>query len=192
MFFYNKNFVSEEPTTVDDLRQIADELKGRGKIPLAFGDQGQWPAGHLFSIGFSNVLGRDGLDNILYGDGSWDTPEVVEAVELLFRDFVESGYYPDGVNALTYDDTNALFFSGQAAMNPTGTWLVSEIVQAVQDFEVGFFPFPSVDGSGIAPPVGVGAGAAGFFLSGLQAKRHTSNTPPNSNACRPLIRLFMK
>ena len=43
-------------------------------------------------------------------------------------------------------------------MNPTGTWLVSEIVQTVQDFEVGFFPFPSIDGSGISPPAGVGAG----------------------------------
>jgi raffinose/stachyose/melibiose transport system substrate-binding protein len=43
-------------------------------------------------------------------------------------------------------------------MNPTGTWLVSETVQAVQDFEVGFFPFPSIDGSGISPPAGVGTG----------------------------------
>ncbi len=43
-------------------------------------------------------------------------------------------------------------------MNPTGTWLVSEIVQTVQDFEVGFFPFPSIEGSGISPPAGVGAG----------------------------------
>jgi len=43
-------------------------------------------------------------------------------------------------------------------MNPTGTWLVPEIVQTVQDFEVGFFPFPSIDGSGISPPAGVGSG----------------------------------
>jgi ABC-type glycerol-3-phosphate transport system substrate-binding protein len=41
-------------------------------------------------------------------------------------------------------------------MNPTGTWLVSEIVQAVQEFEVGFFP--SIEGSGISPPAGVGTG----------------------------------
>ena len=156
--YYNKDLVTEEPQTVDELRQIADDLKGQGKIPFAFGDQEQWPAGHIFSIGVSNVLGRDGLDNILYGDGRWDTPEVVEAVDLLFRDFVESGYYPDGVNALTYDDTNALFFSGQAAMNPTGTWLVSTIVDSVQDFEVGFFPFPAIDDSGISPPAGVGGG----------------------------------
>jgi raffinose/stachyose/melibiose transport system substrate-binding protein len=35
---------------------------------------------------------------------------------------------------------------------------VPEIVQAVQDVEVGFFPFPSIDGSGISPPAGVGTG----------------------------------
>ncbi len=85
-------------------------------------------------------------------------PEVVQAIDIFFRDFVESGYYPDGVNAITYDDANTRFYSGEAAMLPTGTWLVPEIVQAVQDFEVGFFPFPYIGGSGISPPVGVGTG----------------------------------
>jgi raffinose/stachyose/melibiose transport system substrate-binding protein len=156
--YYNTDLVSEEPKTVDDLRAMADDLKGQGKIPFGFGDSEQWPAGHLFSIGASNMLGREGLDNILYGDGTWDTPEIEEAINLFFRDFVESGYYPDGVNAITYDDANTLFYAGKAAMNITGTWLVSEIVETVQDFEVGFFPFPSIDGSGISPPAGVGTG----------------------------------
>ena len=154
--YYNKDLVPEEPQTLEDLRAIADDLKGQGKIPLGFGDQEQWPAGHIFSIGVSNVLGREGLDKILYGDGRWDTPEVVEVVEILFRDFVESGYYPEGVNAVTYDDANALFYSGEAAMLPTGTWLVPTIAETVQDFEVDFFAFPSIDGSGISPPAGLG------------------------------------
>jgi raffinose/stachyose/melibiose transport system substrate-binding protein len=158
VLYYNDNLVPEVPKTVEELRQIANELKGRGIIPFAFGNQEQWPAGHMFSIGVSNVLGREGLDEILYADGRWDTPEVVEAIDLFFRDFVESGYYPEGLHALSYDAANALFYSGEAAMNPTGTWLVSEIVQTVQDFEVGFFPFPSIEGSGISPPAGVGAG----------------------------------
>jgi raffinose/stachyose/melibiose transport system substrate-binding protein len=158
VLYYNKNLVPEVPKTVAELRQIANELKGRGIIPFAYGNQEQWPAGHMFSIGVSNLLGREGLDNILYGNGRWDVPEVVEAIDLFFRDFVESGYYPEGLSALTYDGANALFYSGEAAMNPTGTWLVSEIVQTVQDFEVGFFPFPSIEGSGISPPAGVGAG----------------------------------
>jgi raffinose/stachyose/melibiose transport system substrate-binding protein len=158
VLFYNKNLVPEVPETVEDLRQIADGLRGRGIIPFAFGNQEQWPAGHMFSIGVSNALGREGLDDILYGDGTWDTPEVEEAIELFFRDFVKSGYYPEGLSALNYDGANTLFYSGEAAMNPTGTWLVPEIVQTVQDFEVGFFPFPSIEGSGISPPAGVGAG----------------------------------
>jgi raffinose/stachyose/melibiose transport system substrate-binding protein len=160
--YYNKDLVPEVPRTVKRLRQISGELKGRGMIPLAFGNREQYPAGHLFSIGVSNVLGREGLDNILFGDGRWDTPEVVGAIDLFFSDFVQSGYYPEGINALTYNDANALFYSGEAAMLPTGTWLVSEIVQTVQDFEVGFFPFPSIDGSSISPPAGLGAG---WFVS---------------------------
>ncbi|HSK84480.1 MAG TPA: extracellular solute-binding protein [Rubrobacter sp.] len=156
--FYNKDLVPEVPHTAEELRQISDELKGRGKIPLAFGNREQYPASHMFSIATSNVLGREGLDSILYGEGRWDIPQVVESIELMFRDFVESGYYPKNPNALTYDGANALFYSGEAAMNPTGTWLVSEIVQAVQEFEVGFFPFPSIEGSGISPPAGVGTG----------------------------------
>jgi raffinose/stachyose/melibiose transport system substrate-binding protein len=154
--YYNKDLVSEKPQTIEDLRAIADEVKERGKTPFGFGDQEQWPAGHQFSIGVSNVLGREGLDNILYGDGRWDTPEVVEVVDLFFRDFNESGYYPEGVNAVTYDDANALFYSGEAAMLPTGTWLVPTIAETVQDFEVDFFAFPSISGSGISPPAGLG------------------------------------
>jgi raffinose/stachyose/melibiose transport system substrate-binding protein len=156
--YYNKDLMPEVPKTVDELRQIANELKGQGIIPFAFGNQEQWPAGHLFSIGVSNVLGREGLDDILYANGRWDIPEVEEAINLLFREFVESGYYPDGLSSLSSDGANALFYTGEAAMNPTGTWLVPEIVQTVQDFEVGFFPFPSIEGSGISPPAGLGSG----------------------------------
>jgi raffinose/stachyose/melibiose transport system substrate-binding protein len=156
--YYNRDLVPEEPETVEELRQIARELKGRRIIPLAFGNQEQWPAGHLFSIAVSNVLGREGLVELFYGDGRWDTAEVVTAIELMFRDFVKSGYYPEGVNVITYDGANTLFYSGEAAMLPTGTWIVPEIIQAIQDFEVGFFPFPSIDGSSVARPVGLGSG----------------------------------
>jgi raffinose/stachyose/melibiose transport system substrate-binding protein len=156
--YYNKSLVPGPPTTVEELREIADDLKGRDIIPFAFGDQEQWPGGHMFSIGASNMLGRKGLDEILYRDGRWDTPEIVTAIDVIFREFNEKGYYPEGVNAITYDDANSLFYSGQAAMAPTGTWLVSTIVESVQDFEVGVFPFPSIEGSEIAPPAGVGSG----------------------------------
>jgi raffinose/stachyose/melibiose transport system substrate-binding protein len=160
--FYNADLFNElgfeEPTTLDELEQIADAVKAEGITPFAFGDNEQWPAGHLFSIAVSNLLGPEGLDEALYGDAKWNSPEVVEGIELMFRDFVEKGYYPEDVNAITYEDANALFYAGEAAMVPTGTWLVPEIDETVQDFEVGFFPFPAIDDTGIAPPSGVGGG----------------------------------
>lgn len=43
--YYNKDLFNKlgfnKPKSVDELRKIADELKGRGKIPLAFGDKEQ-------------------------------------------------------------------------------------------------------------------------------------------------------
>src|SRR5215210_8587026 len=51
--YYNKDLVPEPPKTVEELQEIADDLKGQGKIPFAFGDSEQWPAGHLFSMGAS-------------------------------------------------------------------------------------------------------------------------------------------
>jgi raffinose/stachyose/melibiose transport system substrate-binding protein len=148
----------EEPQTLEELHEIADAVKAEGIIPFAVGDQEKWPAGHLFSIGISNLLGKEGLDEILYGDGRWDTPEGVRAIEVMFTEMVENGYYPEDVSAITYEDANSLFYAGKAAMIPTGTWLVPEIDETVQNFDVEFFAFPSIDGSSISPPGGLGGG----------------------------------
>ncbi len=160
--YYNKDVFSElgleEPQTIEELEQAAQAVKDEGMIPFAFGDQEKWPAGHLFSIATSNLLGPEGLDKALYGSGKWNSPEVVKGIDIMFSDFVEKGYYPEDVTAITYEDANALFYGGEAAMVPTGTWLVPEIDETVRDFEVGFFPFPSIDGSEVAPPSGVGGG----------------------------------
>jgi raffinose/stachyose/melibiose transport system substrate-binding protein len=158
--YYNKQLFEEwgveEPTTLEELEAIAEKAKENDIIPFAFGDKDQWPAGHQFSMTISNLLGRKGLDEILYGDGKWNSPEGVRAIDVFFKQFNEKGYFPRGVVGLGYDDANALFFSGRAAMNPTGTWLVNDITQKAR-FEAGFFPFPSIDGSEISPPAGVGA-----------------------------------
>jgi raffinose/stachyose/melibiose transport system substrate-binding protein len=163
--FYNKDLFAklgvQPPKTVEELTRIADLAKQQGLTPMAFGDKDQWPAGHQFSMAVSNVLGRKGLDDILYGNGSWNTPEVVKAIDVFFHQFQQSGYFPKGTNGIGYDDANALFYGGKAAMLPTGTWLVSDLSQKAP-FKVGFFPFPSIDGSAVAPPAGVGAG---WFVS---------------------------
>lgn len=160
--YYNKqifadNGFTEPPKTLDEMKTMMDAFKAKGLTPLAFGDQPKWPAGHQFSMALSNIVGRAGLDARLYGEKPWNDAETVKAIDVFFKQFKDAGYFPKDPNAVTYEDANALFYAGKAAMLPTGTWLVSEITNKTK-FDVGFFPFPSIDGSSISPPAGLGGG----------------------------------
>ena len=159
--FYNKTMFDakafEEPQTLEEFQTIMDAFKADGLTPLAFGNQPQWPAGHQYSMTLSNLVGREGMDSRLYGDAKWNDEAGVKAIDIYFKQFQDAGYFPRDPNAVTYEDANALFYSEKAAMVPTGTWLVAEITDNT-DFEVGFFPFPAIEGSEIAPPAGLGGG----------------------------------
>jgi raffinose/stachyose/melibiose transport system substrate-binding protein len=165
--YYNKDvfdsFGFKEPRTLHQLQHIAGVVRTNGMIPFAFGNGEKWPAGHLFSMAVNNLLGPAGLDRALFGVGRWNDTEVVKAIDLMFRRFAAKGFYPVNVNVIPYADANGLFYTGRAAMNPTGTWLISELDGQDLAFGVGFFPFPSIGGSGITPPAGLGDG---LFVAG--------------------------
>ena len=162
--FYNKDVLDDngiaEPQSVDDLVAAAQTLKDAGVTPFAFGNQEGWEAGHVFSMALNSSLGPDGVQALIDGDSSWESPEVVDALDLVFRQFQESGFYPQSPNGINYDDMTGLFLTGQAAMAPTGTWLISDI-SANADFEVGFVPFPAPDGEGVF----TGGLGSGLFMS---------------------------
>ena len=115
----------------------------------------------MFSIFTNNLAGKDKMDSLLFGDGSWDDPDVVEAIKLFFVDMNKDGYLIPSTNAVSYHDGNALFYNGLAAMHMTGTWLIGEILDNTT-FDTGFFFFPSIDGKPILPPAGLGSG---YFVS---------------------------
>jgi raffinose/stachyose/melibiose transport system substrate-binding protein len=150
------------PETYEDLLTICQVAQDNGLIPIAFADQGKWPAYHMFSITANNVLGKEKMDNLLFGDGCWDDPEVVDAIRIWFDDMNKAGCFVPDTAAVSYDDGSTLFYSGQALMHFTGTWLMSAVLQNVTDFEVGWLFFPSVGGNPVLPPAGLGSG---YFIS---------------------------
>jgi len=160
--YYNKNIFTElgvsEPTTYEEFLQICDKAKAAGYTPIAFADGPKWPAYHQFSIMANNIAGQEKLDSILFGDGSWNDPDIVKAIKTFFVDMNQAGYFLKDPTAITYEDGNAVFYNGQAAMDITGTWLLSEMSNNATDFEVGFFFFPSIDGKPVMPPGGMGSG----------------------------------
>lgn len=150
--FYNKDLFAEhdieEPRNLAELEAAANKLKAAGITPFTFGNKEGWEAGHVLSAILASSIGSDGVNALLAGEKAWNSPEVVAAIDLWFTDYRKRGFLPPSPNAITYDSANALFYSGKAAMNLTGTWMISDITKTV-DFEVGFIPFPAKDGPGI-------------------------------------------
>jgi raffinose/stachyose/melibiose transport system substrate-binding protein len=167
--YYNKKIFAElgvsEPKTYEEFLAICEKAKAAGYTPLAFADGPQWPAYHQFSILANNIAGKEKLDSVLFGDGSWDDPAFAKAIQLFFVDMNKAGYFLEDTTAISYEDGNAVFYAGQAAMHMTGTWLISEVTSSMED-EVGFFFFPSVDGNPVLPPGGMGSG---YFVNAKTA-----------------------
>jgi raffinose/stachyose/melibiose transport system substrate-binding protein len=137
----------EIPETIDELIAFCGTAKEAGYTPLAFSNNPGWSAFHQFTFTSNNMIGPEAMEALLFDhEGRWDTPEQVQAIDDFFVKLRDAGCFSDDVNALTYDDGNSLFFSGQALLHPTGSWLLTDIEQNMPDFEIAFVPFPAVDG----------------------------------------------
>jgi raffinose/stachyose/melibiose transport system substrate-binding protein len=197
--YYNKKIFADlgiaPPQSLDDLRDAADEIRDAGILPMAVGDKEGWEGGHLLSMALASEIGSDGVEALLDGSASWDSPEVVSALEL-WRDFAEAGYLPESPTSVDYDGSAAQFYAGEAAMIPTGSWLVGEIDDNVDGFDVGYIPFPASDGPGIFTG-GLGSGpyvsastsktdAALQFLDFLASPEHGRWTVENLHSIPPM------
>ena len=159
--YYNKQIFADngiaEPQNLAELEAAAQKIKDAGLIPFAAADKEGWEASHWLSMALGSRIGSEGVTSLLEGETSWDNPDVVAALSVWDK-WNDAGYLPPTPTGITYDNGNALFFSGEAAMVPTGSWLVNDIIGAEEvDFEVGYIPFPSETDQGLWS-IGLGSG----------------------------------
>jgi raffinose/stachyose/melibiose transport system substrate-binding protein len=174
--FYNQDLFAQlglgAPKNLADLRSAADALKAKNIVPIAVSDKEGWQGGHLLSMALSSAIGSDGMDALLKGQKSWNSPEVVSALKL-WESFGKAGYLPNTPTSLSYDSASALFYSGKAAILPTGSWLIGDLEKNAK-FKVGYIPFPSESGPGI-------------FTGGLGSGPFISATSHNTDAALKLV-----
>ncbi len=163
--FYNKVIFEEngfeEPQTWDELMDIAAALKAKGILPFtASGEQG-WPITRLLSGYIFRSLGPDALQAVADGDAKLTDPEYVEAAAAI-AELGANGYLNENIASLDYDGAQSEFLNGNAAMFYMGTWALTAInnpeTNLVGPENVGFMPFPGVDG---------GAGDIGQYPSNV-------------------------
>jgi raffinose/stachyose/melibiose transport system substrate-binding protein len=170
--YYNQTLLSEVglevPTTLDELVAFCGSATEAGYIPIAFADQPGWPAYHQFSMTSNQMIGPDAMRALLFeNEGSWNTPEIVTAIEAFFVTLRDAGCFPEDPVAITYEDGNSLFINGEALLHTTGSWQIGEWEEQMPDFEVGFVPFPEIPG-GVGPVWISGVGSAWFITSSAE------------------------
>ena len=84
VIWYNKQVFADAaltpPTTFAEFFTVAEGLEATGKIPLALGDSGRWPAVHLMETVLLGSMGPDHYRGLWNGTTLFDGPEVVEAL----------------------------------------------------------------------------------------------------------------
>lgn len=162
--YYNRGLFEKlglkEPETYKDYLDVVEALKADGVIPVAFGDSQGWPAFHTFSAYVNARVPQQDLLDMIAGKASWDDPRVTASIQAAFIDMNEAGAYPPSINAISYDDANALFSTEMAGMDLTGSWMIATFKN--NPFDTGFFFLPSEDGTNPLPPAGLGSG---YFIS---------------------------
>jgi raffinose/stachyose/melibiose transport system substrate-binding protein len=169
--YYNQTLLEQEgmtvPETLDDLVAFCGEATEKGYIPIAFADAEGYEAFWQFSMTANQMVGPDGIRALLNNEGTWDTPEIVTAIESFFVTLRDAGCLPEDSVAIPYDDGNSLFYNGEALLNMTGSWLVAEIEEFMPDYEVGFVPFPEIEG-GVGRVWISGVGSAWYISAATQ------------------------
>ncbi|AVF02987.1 MULTISPECIES: ABC transporter substrate-binding protein [Devosia] len=158
--YYNPALFEENgiaiPTTYAEFQAAADAFKEKGITPIAFGNRDRWPATNTLSLLLGLSAGKAAEEEVLFGDTPWANEQFKLAAET-FKSWAESGYFPNGFNGIGYDEANALFLSGRAAMTITGTWVLQDMARGAS-FDLGVFMLPPV-AEGVAPGTMWGEGS---------------------------------
>ena len=164
--YYNKDIFYDlgisVPETWENFLNVCEVIKKAGIIPVANALGDEWDIAEvvLMSIAPNFLGGREGRLAYDTGERQYNDEHVVElftAMQSL------APYMPQGFEALTYNDSNALFATGQAAMYFDGSWSLGTFNDVDFEWDVMAPPAPAANTENYIcfhPDAGVGMNPA--------------------------------
>jgi raffinose/stachyose/melibiose transport system substrate-binding protein len=155
-FFYNKTIFSKLhlnfPTTFSGLLSVVSTLKSHGYAPISLANGDQWP-GLMYLEYLTDRIGGPGVFQAveLGKAGAWSNPAIIKALADI-QQLAKAGAFQSGYDSLKFSGggSDALVYSGRAAMQLMGDWDVSSMLglnkSFVTDGDLGLAPFPAVSG----------------------------------------------
>ncbi|MCL2164671.1 MAG: extracellular solute-binding protein [Oscillospiraceae bacterium] len=160
--FYNKALFAEYnvevPKTYEEFLSVCEVFKEAGVTPVMLDTLTRWPGFLLESIWLNAYVGPQKMQDVLQIRAQWDQPEFADAMDSLYS-LVTMGFAPSNPNAISKDDGDNQFVSGQVAMRPTGAFMIgtfSDPESSPISEDIGFFFLPGPGNMGITPPGGIG------------------------------------
>ncbi|MBM7789286.1 ABC transporter substrate-binding protein [Tenggerimyces flavus] len=148
--YYNKDLFAKHgatvPTTWQGFLDTCAALKKGDVSPIVAGVRDNFAGGWLLGSLVQAAAGRELMTEVIYGDGAFDDPSIVQGGQLL-KDLLDAGYL-DGRQAAALDgeQANAAFLKGSAAMIVVPQ---SQVADAAYDGEkvdhLGAFPMPPTE-----------------------------------------------
>jgi len=155
--FYNKKVFTaagvQPPKTWNDLQSLIATFTGKGITPFALAGQGgsEWTELMWLEYLTDRLGGPQVFDKIQSGDSTgWTDPAILQAAQMI-KKLVDGGAFGKKFGSVTYGagGSSTLLSSGKAAMQLMGSWEYAVQQGASADFaknDLGYVPFPSVDG----------------------------------------------
>jgi raffinose/stachyose/melibiose transport system substrate-binding protein len=169
--WYNKKIFARiglKPfATWSELLAGVRKIKAAGVVPIALGEGDIWPGHFWWAYLAVRTGGMETFYRTISGKGSFTDPAFIQAGERL-KELVDLQPFQPGFLGARYDEEAALVGSGKAAMELMGHWAPG--VQAVNSPDkkglggnLGWFPFPAVEG-GKGLPTDLIGGGSGLIL----------------------------
>ena len=171
-FWYNKALfkqagIEQPPATWTEFLDAVKKLKAANITPIAVGEKDKWP-GHFYWVYLATRIGgKDAFEKAYSRQGTFADPPFVQAGEKL-KELVDLQPFQNGFLGAGYGDHQVVMANGKAAMELMGQWApganrgVAEDVKTYNE-NLGWFPFPVVEG-GAGDPSDVLGGGDGFAI----------------------------
>jgi multiple sugar transport system substrate-binding protein len=149
---YRKSLFEEKgykvPATLDELNALAEQMKGDGITPFAFGNDGKWPAMGTFDMINMRTNGYDFHVSLMAGKEDW-TSDQVKQVFATWTDLLP--YFQTGGNGRTWQEAANALGDKSAGMYLLGTFVTSNFdpskdptAQEIID-DIDFFAYPAIN-----------------------------------------------
>ena len=152
MVYFNQDLFKEAgvniPKTWEEFLVVCNKLEAKGILPLANGIADEWDILECFFLGMlPNYIGG-AEERIKYenGEKKFNDAAFIEAYQAM-ADVAQ--YCPDGFESVTYNDSQVLFATGQAAMVIDGSWTLGVYADVPFDWTVFAIPAPEGNAAGI-------------------------------------------